>query len=275
MTSSAKADDYPLGRSEAETRRLMLQAQIYSPISRTFLRGAGITRGMRVLDVGSGAGDVSLLVADLVGPEGAVVGLEQNAEIVSIARERAESMGYSHVSYIEGDARDATLLKDFDAVVGRWVLMYAPDPVRMLGDLLSALKQGGIVAFQEIDFSFAPRSHPPAPLFDQIMSLIVPRPNLPGPDRHAGFNLHQQFVQAGLEEPQMSMAVPVGAGPVWPGYQYVTDTMRSLIPSLPTAVRDMANELDVSTLANRLREEALAYGAVYSLPPLVGAWARQ
>ena len=50
-------DSYALGRSDAETRRLILQHQLYGRFTRQFLTAAGITAGMKVLDVGSGAGD--------------------------------------------------------------------------------------------------------------------------------------------------------------------------------------------------------------------------
>ena len=66
---SDPAGSYALGRSDAETRRLILQHQLYGPFTRQFLTAAGITAGMKVLDVGSGAGDVALLLADLVGPQ--------------------------------------------------------------------------------------------------------------------------------------------------------------------------------------------------------------
>ena len=86
------ADTYALGRSEADTGRLVRQHQIYSPITRQFLVTAGITRGMAVLDLGSGAGDVALLLADLVGPSGRVVGVDGHAGILETARATARRM---------------------------------------------------------------------------------------------------------------------------------------------------------------------------------------
>jgi hypothetical protein len=59
--------EYILGHSDREIRRLMHQAAILRPITERLLRGAGIGRGMRVLDLGCGAGDVSMLAAKLVG----------------------------------------------------------------------------------------------------------------------------------------------------------------------------------------------------------------
>jgi SAM-dependent methyltransferase len=67
-------DPYVLGHAEAELRRLSTQAVLVDPITRRFLVSAGIAEGMRVLDVGSGAGDVAILLAGLVGAGGEVVG---------------------------------------------------------------------------------------------------------------------------------------------------------------------------------------------------------
>ena len=64
----ANTPTYLMGRSEAETRRLMAQHRLYGPFTRRLLEDAGIEEGMKVLDVGSGAGDVALLAAELVGP---------------------------------------------------------------------------------------------------------------------------------------------------------------------------------------------------------------
>src|SRR4249920_241619 len=116
------SDTYALGRSEAETRRLIFQHQIYGPITRRFFQAAGIGTGMKVLDLGSGAGDVAMLVAEMVGPAGEVIGVDMNAEILETARARAQAAGWTNVTLRSGDVREIALDSDFDAVVGRWVL---------------------------------------------------------------------------------------------------------------------------------------------------------
>ena len=128
---SDPAASYALGRSDAETRRLILQHQLYGPFTRQFLTAAGITAGMKVLDVGSGAGDVALLLADLVGPTGQVVGVDVNAEILQVAHSRVRAVGWTTVSFHPGDVMDLDLERDFDAIAGRWVLQYTPDPVAL------------------------------------------------------------------------------------------------------------------------------------------------
>jgi ubiquinone/menaquinone biosynthesis C-methylase UbiE len=149
-------DSYALGRSEAETWRLIVQHQLYGPFTRQFLTAAGVTAGMKVLDVGSGAGDVALLLAELVGPQGQVVGVDTNAAILDTGRSRVEAAGWTTVRFLAGDALALELDGDFDAVVGRWVLQYTPDPAALLRRARDRLRPGGIVAFQEIDLSTPP-----------------------------------------------------------------------------------------------------------------------
>ena len=129
---SDPADSYALGRSDAEKRRLILQHQLYGPFTRQFLTAAGITAGMKVLDVGSGAGDVALLLADLVGPQGQAIGVDVNAEILQLARSRVQAVGWTTVTFHPGDIMELGLDRDFDAAAGRWVLQYRPDPAPQL-----------------------------------------------------------------------------------------------------------------------------------------------
>jgi ubiquinone/menaquinone biosynthesis C-methylase UbiE len=140
---SDPADSYALGRSDAETRRLILQHQLYGPFTRQFLTAAGITAGMKVLDVGSGAGDVALLLADLVGPQGQVIGVDVNAEILQLARSRVQAVGWTTVTFHPGDIMELDLDRDFDAVAGRWVLQHTPDPVALLRRARNWLRPGG------------------------------------------------------------------------------------------------------------------------------------
>src|SRR5262245_39450287 len=115
----ASDDDYILGRSEAETRRLILQHQIYGPITRRFLSAAGIRTEMTMPEMGSGAGNVALLLADLVGPRDRVIGVETNAAILDTARRRTDAIGWTNVTFVNANVRELALDSTFDAVVGR------------------------------------------------------------------------------------------------------------------------------------------------------------
>ena len=77
--------DYALGRSYAEYDHLIEQGELFRPLTERMLRSSGIRRGMRVLDVGCGVGDVSCLVAPIVGPGGRVVGADLDAAALKVA----------------------------------------------------------------------------------------------------------------------------------------------------------------------------------------------
>jgi SAM-dependent methyltransferase len=123
---------YALGHSDRELDRLRAQARLIDPITRRFFHGAGIIPGMLVLDVGCGAGDVAFLVADLVGDSGEVVGVDRAPNALAAAQARADGQSRRNVSFREGDPAQMAFERPFDAVVGRYVLQFQPDPVAML-----------------------------------------------------------------------------------------------------------------------------------------------
>jgi ubiquinone/menaquinone biosynthesis C-methylase UbiE len=274
MDEIAEIDNYALGRSAAETQRLILQNQIYGPFSRQFLSAAGITAGMKVLDFGSGAGDVALLLADLVGPEGRIVGIDSNVEILDTARARVQAAGWKNVEFRHGDIQNLDVDHDFDAVVGRWVLMYVPDPVALLRKLPAYLRPGGIVAFQESDLSTPPRTYPSMPLHEDVRRWTTPPPGAPGPDLEMGPKLYATFLNAGLPAPHLRLDTPIGGGRSWPGYAYIANTVRSLLPFMTKVGAATADEVDIDTLEDRLRAEVLGHDGIQILAAVVGAWAR-
>jgi ubiquinone/menaquinone biosynthesis C-methylase UbiE len=126
MSNSNSGRTYTMGRSKEETERLIQQSGLYEDITRRLLGEAGLFTGMKVLDIGSGAGDVAFAAAELVGSEGEVLGVDMNPEILETARARAQAAGLANVQFVAGDAQTLGLPNDFDALIGRLVLMYLP-----------------------------------------------------------------------------------------------------------------------------------------------------
>src|SRR5881394_3378994 len=138
---------YVLGHSEHEVERLKGQARLIDPITDRFFRAAGVGPGMRVLDVGSGAGDVAFLASDIVGAGGSVVGVDRVPAAVQVARARAATRSSQNVSFLEGDPADLTFDEPFDAAVGRYVLQFQKEPAAMLRRLAGKVRTGGVVVF--------------------------------------------------------------------------------------------------------------------------------
>jgi predicted N-acetyltransferase YhbS/SAM-dependent methyltransferase len=272
----ADTPDYPLGRSAGETRRLMLQHQIYAPITRQFLVAAGITRGMHVLDVGSGAGDVAMLLADLVGPEGRVTGIDINGDILDTARARMTAAGLRNVELHRQRVDDVYGL-DVDAVVGRWILMYTPDPAATIRRLAQLVRTGGVVAFLESeDLTSGVRTFPVTPLHQQLAHWMnLPRDAVAGPLPDMGNRLYGAFLDAGLPAPQLRRESPIGAGAAWPGYEFIAESLRSLLPFVQQFSTLTAEQVDIDTVAQRLRDEVVAHRAIQVLPTVIGAWSQR
>jgi len=151
--------DYELGHGSRELERLDEQAQIVAPITLRLFHEASIVQGMRVLDVGSGAGHVAHLAAELVGPTGEVIGIDRAATAVAAAQALVRARTLHQVSFREGDPTEITFERPFDAVVGRYVLMFQPDPAAMLRKIRRHLRPGGgVIAFHESHLTSAHRS---------------------------------------------------------------------------------------------------------------------
>ncbi|HEX2159616.1 MAG TPA: class I SAM-dependent methyltransferase [Actinomycetes bacterium] len=98
--------------------------------------------GMRVLDLGSGTGDVAFVAAELVGPAGEVVGIDSSPEAVATAQARAQQRGLGNVRFVMGDIHEPAPGGPFDVIVGRLVLMYVPDPPVVLRTQAALLRPG-------------------------------------------------------------------------------------------------------------------------------------
>src|SRR5689334_1675548 len=120
---------YVLGSDEPEIVRLDLQAAVIAEPTELLLRAAGIGPGMRVLDLGTGLGHVAFAVAELVGPTGTVVGVDQATAMLAVAERRRDAAGLGNVTFHEADVRTFTSEEPFDAVVGRLILFHLPDAV--------------------------------------------------------------------------------------------------------------------------------------------------
>lgn len=267
--------EYPLGHTTTELERLGAQARVFDPWTEALLREAGIGPGMRVLDVGCGRGDVSLMLARLVGPGGHVVAVDRAPEAAAATRDRVARQGLSPsaVQVLTGDVMEQSFDVPFDAVVGRCVLMYFAEPARPLRRLAAHLRPGGVIVFHELDLSTY-RALPAAPLFERCMSWIVRAQSGVGTHTQMGLELYAAYCAAGLPAPAMRYDTRVGGGPDFVSHELIADVVRSLLPVIERLGIARREEVDIGTLQDRLREELVANDRVVVLPALIGAWCR-
>ncbi|MFI5911021.1 class I SAM-dependent methyltransferase [Dactylosporangium sp. NPDC051541] len=264
---------YALARTRDEYDRLARQALFLRGLTERLLRAASLARGMRVLDFGSGSGDVALLAAELVGPEGEVVGVDVDGDALHVARGRAEALGLGNVRFVEGDERSAELGEGFDAAVGRLVLMYRADPADTLRRIVDRVRLGGLIVFQELDLdpAVASRSLPETSLWNETGRTVIETFRRAGTQVRMGRQLFGAFLAAGLPPPIMRDEAVTGGGPAFGGYTWLAEVARALAPL--TVKLGVAEALDVDTLAERIRADAVAREAVVWTPSFVGAFA--
>lgn len=272
--SVTRSHDYELGHSERELKRLGTQARLVEPMTRQFLESAGLETGMRVLDVGSGAGHVSFLAAELVGPSGEVIGIDRSTAALAAAEAGAKALSLSNVSFHLGDPTAIEFDRPFDAVVGRYVLMFSSEPASMLKGIATHVRPGGIIVFHEAG-CFGAKSFPPSPIYDRCYDLIVQTFRKVGSNPRMCLDLYPVFLAAGLPAPTMGLHSLVGgASSKLNGLDLIADLAMTMAPVMEQMGIATVAELDPETLYERMHAEVEANGSVVVGRYEIGAWAR-
>ena len=264
---------YVLGSDPHELERLDHQAAAIAPATRLILRAAGVRPGMRVLDLGTGPGHVALMLAEMVGPSGVVVGVDQAAAALGVARRRADEHGLANVRFVEGDVTTWRDDEPFDAVVERLLLFHAADPVAVVRHHAAGLHPDGLVVCIDFDIGGA-RTHPPGPLVTRAAGWVMDAFRHAGADPTIGASLARILAAAGLRD----IATFGVAGYLAPddpaGPRLLAAVVRSLAPAITAAGIATAEELGLETLEERIAQELRTTDAVFLPPTVVGAWGR-
>lgn len=263
---------YTLGASHQEIARLDGQAAAIETPTRLFLRAAGIAPGMRVLDLGTGLGHVARLVAELVGPEGQVVGIDTSPALLDVARTRARE--YPQMTVMEGDVRSWRDAAPFDAVVGRLILFHLPGAVNVLRHQLGALRPGGVMLMLDFDMGSS-RAEPAVPLVTQALEWVMAAFRIAGANPVVGTRLALLLAEAGLADVQ-TFGVQSYLAPGDPrGPALLSGVVRSMAPQIVAAGIATSEQITIETLSQRIAAAAQVAGCAVLPPALAGAWGRR
>jgi ubiquinone/menaquinone biosynthesis C-methylase UbiE len=262
--SASAVPRYVCVHDRREIDRLALQARIYDPMTRRLLVRAGLGQGMKVIDVGCGGGDVSLLAGELVGSAGSVEGVDRSPE--SLAAAAARATGMSHVRFVEGDLETWRPSSVADAVIGRFVLMHQRDPAGLLARFRGWVRPGGVVAFVESDITACEpgrHSHPHSTTYDEIVKIWQRAIRAAGAQLDLGPRLAACFESAGFATPSVEVDHYRSGEPGSPIFRFAVESARSMLAAGAPLPDPAALEAEVRAL-----------GGWLSAPPAYAVWAR-
>ena len=277
MTSALDREaGYLLGHSALEHRRLLIQASYVRSWTTRFLRGAGVSEGMSVLDIGSGLGDVSFIAAEIVGPSGRVVGVERDPVAVEAARRRAASGGYSDtVRFENADLADFRATRRFDVLVGRFILQYLPDPAAALNRLARFVCPGGIVVMHDMDVANADVSFPLCQTWNDCYALLSQLFRAHGIAPDFGRHLTRVFLDAGLPWPDIESGAMTGDKPGSTVFTWLGSAVQAVAPLLVQAGIELPEDIAIDdTLAATLERAVLESRSMVLGNTHYGAWVR-
>jgi SAM-dependent methyltransferase len=258
----------PYWEAHRETIRVM-----FAPVTQALISDARIAGGLKVLDVASGPGEPALSIAEVVGPEGSVQGIDPAPEMVAAARRTAEHYGAKNARFQAGFADHLTFESGaFDAAVCRFGVMFFPSPVDGIREMLRVLKPVSKIAAAVWHFE---ERNPFFSVFSRVVDRFVESPpmtpNSPDPFRFAPpGKLLDVFNEAGAVRPterllQFKIEAPLSPEDFWTLRSEMSDKLRSKLTVLSVEEK---NEIKTMVLEG-LREYSTPTGMSFPAEVLI------
>jgi len=240
------------------------------PTSLALLERAGLLAGMRVLEIGSGGGDLAFDIARIVTPAGHVLGIDIDQTKLDLATSEAREQGLTNVRFQFADITESTPASDFDLVHARFVLTHLTNPAQALAHIRTALRPGGIIVLEDIDFR-GYFCYPDCAAVWRYVQLYTETTKRKGVDANIGPRLPGLLVAAGFENVRMNVVQPAGT----------EGDVKLMSPLTMENVADaviaegLATSEEIDCIVAELYAYARTPGTLGCMPRIFEAWATQ
>jgi ubiquinone/menaquinone biosynthesis C-methylase UbiE len=247
--------------------RLRLLSRILQPTTLALLLRAGARPGMICLEAGSGGGDVAFELARIVGPNGKVVGVDFDEKKVEIARGEAEAAQLKTVEFHVADLTKHEHAQEFDLIHARFLLTHLPNPEAVLAKMYEALRSGGAIIIEDIDFD-GYFCYPECAAVRRYVELYKAVVRFHAADPCIGPRLPSLLADAGFKHVQMNIVQPAGTS----GEVKLLSplTMENIAGSVVAA--GLASQAEVDQIIAEMYDYANTPGTVGCGPRIVEAW---
>jgi ubiquinone/menaquinone biosynthesis C-methylase UbiE len=265
-----RSHNYVLRGGVEGRERLRILSRVMQQTTLACLAQAGLKEAMACLEIGCGGGDVAFDIARMTGPLGRVVGTDIDETELDLGRREAADLQINNVEFRVGDITQSTFAPEFDLVHARFVLTHLAHPARALDNMRGALRPGGVVVVEDIDFRghFSYPESAALARYVEIYSAIVRQK---GADPNIGPRVPSLLMEAGFEDVEMRVVQP--AGMVGEVKLMTPITMQSIGPAVIAG--GLASEAEVADLVAELFEYAHTPGTIGCVPRVVQAWGYQ
>lgn len=250
--------------------RLRLLAKVLGPTTQRLFEQVGFQNGISCLDCGCGGGDVTFDLARRTGSTGRVVGMDIDDVKLKMARDEAASNGFRHVEFRNANINDCELESNFDLVYSRFLLTHLSKPQVALAKMHRALRPGGIVVIEDIDFE-GHFCYPECNAFRQYVRLYSEVARRREADPNIGRRLPSLVSEAGFDRVQVLIVQPAGLDPDEKLIGPIT--MESIVESV--LAEGLAGWAEMDRIIAELHEFAGDPRSLMSLPRIVQVWGQK
>lgn len=265
--TTTNAYDYVIAGGQEGKERLNVLSRVMNPYTKELLGRLGLKKGMHFLDNGCGGGNVAMMVAAIIQPEGRVTGTDNDNDIIELAEKEAAQKGLQNILFIPTSAYNIHFKNEFDIVYARFLLSHLNDPLAALERMKEATKRGGYVVIEDIQFS-GHFCHPTNDAFREYLQLYSEAVKQKGADADIGPKLPALMKQAGIQNIAFDVIQPAfqsGEGK-WMAYITLDKIKASIIHS------GLAEEATIAKLLQELEIFTKNDDSIISLPRIFRAY---
>lgn len=262
-----KENGYIIKGGAEGKQRLDILSGILNEHSLSLIEKDTPLQGKRFLELGCGGGNLALAVAEKIGNGGKVTAIDFDEEILALAKVQANENLITNISFIAMDASEIAFENEYDIVYSRFLLSHLKEPNALIGKMIRALKPGGKLVVEDIDFS-GHFSYPHCTAFETYQRLFITAASNNGQNPNIGLSLFSMLKESGLQETAYEVFQPshhTGNGK-WMAYNTMDRIKESVLK------QQLATSEEIKQILNELNIFTQNDDSILSLPRIFGTW---